>query len=47
MATETIPFGIRLPKEAVEMIDKAAARDGKTRNEWLKIVILSALVMTP
>ncbi len=45
MATETRPVGIRLPTEAVEMSDKAALRDGKSRTEWLKIVILSALEM--
>ena len=44
MATQTSTArGLRLPDDIWEQVDAAAARDGKTRNEWLKMVVLSAL----
>lgn len=43
MAETTSNKSLRLADDIWEQVDQAAARDGKTRNEWLKIVILSAL----
>lgn len=43
MAETTSNKSLRLADDIWEQVDAAAARDGKTRNEWLKIVILSAL----
>ncbi len=44
MATQTSTArGLRLPDDIWEQVDAAATRDGKTRNEWLKMVVISAL----
>ena len=43
MAESTHNKSLRLPDDIWEQVDAAATRDGKTRNEWLKLVVLSAL----
>ncbi len=43
MVEKTEVKSLRMDKDIWAQVDAAATRDGKTRNEWLKMVVISAL----